>query len=497
MQAQGRTIIAAVLLLSAAAPAPAQTLDDQLRGAIHAQGLTGDPTRGRELTKISDPLPQLGMRLFFSKSLGGVLDSACASCHHPALGGADGLSLPVGTAAVNPALLGPGRKKKGGVPAVPRNAPTTFNAGLYDHFLFHDGRVESLAPQPGANGAGGPIRTPDVAFGQPDPEAGPNLPAAQSRFPVTAADEMRGGFAPKLGNDALRQRLAARIGNYGAGAGELSPNDWLPLFEGAFGVADTPRKLVNYANIETALAAYERSQVFVESPWKSYVAGDDAALSDSAKRGALMFLSPPNRGGAGCSGCHRGDTFTDERFHTVAFPQIGPGKGDGTDGSDDFGRERESGDAQDLYAVRTPSLLNVALTAPYGHAGAYATLTDVVHHYRNPRASVESFFANGGWCQLAQFKALGATRCAALYPHARDNSELALAKLDQDDANGRGLPPIRLNDAQVADIVAFLQSLTDRCAADPACRAQWVPDAGGAPDAEQLEAVDAHGKTLD
>ncbi|MDJ0919320.1 MAG: cytochrome c peroxidase, partial [Woeseiaceae bacterium] len=62
---------------------------------IAAQGLTGDPTTGRDLPSINDPLAQLGKLLFFSKSLSGDFDTACASCHHPALGGGDGLALPV------------------------------------------------------------------------------------------------------------------------------------------------------------------------------------------------------------------------------------------------------------------------------------------------------------------------------------------------------------------------------------------------------------------
>jgi hypothetical protein len=62
-------------------PAP-PTADTQLRPLITTLGLTGDPSTGRNLPSISDPLPQLGMKLFFSKSLSGDFDTACASCHH-------------------------------------------------------------------------------------------------------------------------------------------------------------------------------------------------------------------------------------------------------------------------------------------------------------------------------------------------------------------------------------------------------------------------------
>ncbi|HBC20167.1 MAG TPA: cytochrome-c peroxidase, partial [Alcanivorax sp.] len=118
-----------------------------------------------------------GMQLFFSKGLGGDLDSACVSCHHPMLGGGDDLSLSIGVEAVQPDLLGPGRLHLStgthfdGGPTVPRNAPSTFNIVFYDEVLFHDGRVESLDKTAGLNGAGGGIRTPDSAFGVADPDA--------------------------------------------------------------------------------------------------------------------------------------------------------------------------------------------------------------------------------------------------------------------------------------------------------------------------------------
>nr|WP_241695967.1 cytochrome c peroxidase [Solimonas terrae] len=437
------------------------------------------------------------MRLFYSKSLGGNFDSACVSCHHPDLGGGDRLSLPVGVAAIDADLLGPGREAADGVLRVGRNAPTTFNAALADRALFDDGRVESLNPQPGANGAGGGIRTPDSAFGVADPNAGSTLPAAQSRFPIVTPEEMLGTLLPNADHDTVRTHLAQRIGGYGAAAGELARNNWLPLFQSAFGIAGNARSLVTDASIATAIGAYERSQLFVDTDWRRYVEGDLTAISDAAKRGATLFLTPANQGGAGCNACHRGDLFSDQNFHTVAFPQIGPGKGDGANGDDDFGRERESGNATDQYAYRTPSLLNVALSAPYGHAGAYATLTDVVNHYRNPRGSVANYVNQHDWCVLSQFADLSTASCNALFPDAAANSNAALAKLQADRNAGRlSIPNIQISDGDVADIVAFLNTLTDRCAADASCRARWIPPRDGGPDGEQLDAVDVNGNPL-
>jgi cytochrome c peroxidase len=466
-------------------------LDQRLRSHIVQNGLTGDHSQGRNLPAIQDPLPQLGMKLFFSKSLGGDFDSACVSCHHPGLGGADGLSLPVGVAAIFEDLLGPGREHRNGAPLVPRNAPSSFNAGLWDHGMFLDSRVESLNPTSGSNGASGSIRTPDTPFGIADDQAGRNLPAAQAAFPVTSEAEMRGDiFEAGQSNAMVREHLAARIGSYGVGSGELSNSSWLAEFQSAFVSSQAADELINFDNIALAIGEYERSQTFVDNAWKAYVDGDLNAISLAAKRGADVFYTPANQGGGNCFVCHRGDFFTDEQHHTIAMPQIGPGKGDGQD--DDFGRERETGNINDRYRFRTPSLLNVALTAPYGHAGAYANLQQLMQHYNNPNATVEGFFEAGAWCQLDQFQDLN--NCANLYPNARQNSELALNKLDQE-RRGRpsNFPNLNLNPQQQQDVIAFLNSLTDRCLTDASCIADWIPARDGGLDGHQLNAVDQRG----
>jgi len=130
--------------------------DNQLRKLILSKNMVGNPIALLNTPDISSKTAQLGMRLFYSKSLGGNRDSACATCHHPLLGGSDALSLSIGTEAQDPDLLGPGRLHAShaahfdGGPTAPRNAPTTFNLAGWDSVLSHDGMVESLAktPQP-------------------------------------------------------------------------------------------------------------------------------------------------------------------------------------------------------------------------------------------------------------------------------------------------------------------------------------------------------------
>ncbi len=468
-------------------------LDETLGTLITRAGLSGDAAFNRILPDIADPLPQLGKKLFFSKSLGGEFDSACVSCHHPALGGGDNLTLPVGVGATSPDLLGPGRVDGNLIPDVPRHSPTVFNVGLWDSGLFWDSRVESFGKEAFANGSVSDIRTPDVAFGLADPDAGPNLPAAQARFPVTSAEEMRSNFLTGETNAALREHLAARIGNYGAGQGELLSNDWLAEFQSAFASTADAETLITFDNIALALAEFQRSMVFTSNPFAEYVNGDLDALTNQQKEGAILFFQTVDEGGGGCANCHSGDRFTDELHHVIAFPQIGPGKGDGTD--DDFGRARETGDDNERYHFRTPSLLNIAVTAPYGHAGAYESLDQVLQHYDNPGDETEDFFDDGGVCQLSQFEDV--PDCENLYPAAEANTELALQKLAEERNSGDSLfENPNLNGNERADIVAFLESLTDPCTVDRDCLAPWIPTRDEAPDENQLNAVDAGGADL-
>jgi len=447
------------------------------------------------LPNISEPLPQLGMQLFYSKSLSGDMDTACVSCHHPSLGGADELSLPVGVEANNPALLGLGRENATAIPVVPRNAPTVFNLGLWDTGLFWDSRVESIGKEPATNGSVSGIRTPDSDFLVVDTNTGSNLSSAQASFPVTSSDEMKGDVFESAGdNDRIRDHLAARIGDYGEGEGELALNGWLPEFQEAFGSSANAESLISFDNIAEAIGEYERSMVFVTSPWRDYLDGDLNALTENEKAGAELFFTSVNDGGAGCGSCHNGPLFSDGQHHVVAFPHAGPGKGDVND--DDFGRERETGDSDDRYRFRTPSLLNIAQTGPYGHTGVYQSLEQVVRHYINPNREVNDFFESGGICNTQQYDSV--VSCQNLYPNNASNSRLALDKLEQEreDRTSRFQFP-RLNNNEVDQLVAFMEALTDPCVEDRGCLNDWIPDASDTGvDGQQLNAINNQGALL-
>lgn len=481
--------------------------DEQLRSLISQQQLTGDPAKGRVLPSITDTKAILGMELFFSLSLGGDLDSACVSCHHPALGGGDDLSLPIGVGADSPHLLGPGRTHDNGkrLPTVPRNAPTTFNIALWDKTLFWDGRVESLGKTPKQNGGDGlGIRTPDSAINEADIHAGANLTAAQARFPVTSAAEMRGHSYAIGDNDTLRARLQSRLQNTGDSVGEIivdpdgdSLNNWVQAFEAVYEPTTPAEDIITFDRVADAIAAYENSQVFVNTPWKNYVEGNADALSDAEKRGAILFFSSVEAGGAGCVACHSGDFFTDESFHVIALPQIGEGKGDGPNGTDDFGRMRETSELSDQYAFRTPTLLNVEHTGPYGHAGAHESLVAVIKHHLQPAQGVDDFFASGGACSAMQQLSAVQTCESISGNDAEINTRLALAKLEMNQQAGQSaLVNVTLTEGQVNDLESFMLALTDPCIEDSDCIGQWILQGADLIDQNRIIAVDEFGVSL-
>jgi cytochrome c peroxidase len=351
------------------------SLDEQLADLLAAQEVPVEPL---EPPPAQDPaLVALGEALFFDPILSGNLDVACASCHHPGFATGDGLSLSVGTGALG---VGPARAEGEHPPFVPRHAPALFNLGDPSFTrLFWDGRVE-LDEQ-------GILRTPAGAELLPSVD-GPL--AAQAMFPVLDRQEMR-GEAGELRLDgepnelallddddpqAIWAALMERLGAIPA---------YVELFAAAYPEASFAE--LSFADAANAIAAYEREAFsFPSSPWDAYLAGDGAAISDAVKLGAILFY-----GSAGCANCHVGPLLTDHEFHVTGIPQLGPGKG--ASAPFDHGRELVTGDPDDRFAFRTPSLRNVAVSAPYMHDGAHVDVQALLVHYGAPARGVETFDA--------------------------------------------------------------------------------------------------------
>lgn len=235
-----------------------------------------------------------------------------------------------------------------------RWAPTWINSG-YATSMFWDGRADSLEQQTGAlKGHLGPL---------------------------TASAEMGGDI-----NDDVKKLNAVPY--------------YKKEFNKAFGEDATPE------NIAKAIAAYERTLVAANAPFQRYVNGDDKAISAAAKRGFKLF-----QGKAGCTACHTPPLMTDNYFHNIGVPQVGPLK-------EDKGRAAVTNKDEDTGKFKTPTLYNSASLLFYMHDGAFTNLEQVVDHYNR-----------GG-----------------------DPSDK-----HQDPA----IHPLKLTKAEQKDLIAFLESLTD------------------------------------
>ena len=238
-----------------------------------------------------------------------------------------------------------------------RNAPTLLNVAFMEEF-FHDGRSPTLE--------------------------------AQALAPFTDREEFG---APSIA------WVSARVSSLA---------DYHGLFLSAFGRGPDEESLGG------ALAAYQRTLIAADSPFDRWFYGkDDDAMPEDAKRGFALF-----RGKAECAACHRiGEKqalFHDFRFHDTGISwRNAQGK---EDDARDTGREEATGRVWDRFKIKTPTLRNIALTAPYMHDGSIATLEEAVR-----------FYADGG------------------VDHA------TLSPL---------IGPIDLSDAEVSDLVAFLENLT-------------------------------------
>ncbi len=137
---------------------------------------------------------------------------------------------------------------------------------------------------------------------------------------------------------------------------------YVVLFRRAFGKG--PATLERVAK---ALAAFQRTLVSHRSPYDRWAEGDSAAMSPAARRGAALFLG--ERGG--CFRCHAPPLFTDGGFHDIGL-DLTPV---------DSGRAGVTGLSADLGKFKTPTLRNVSRTYPYMHDGRFGDLENIVKHY--------------------------------------------------------------------------------------------------------------------
>lgn len=203
-----------------------------------------------------------------------------------------------------------------------RQSPTVYNSA-FNHVQFWDGRARSLEEQ-----AIGPIHNP-----------------------VEMAE--------------THEHVVAKLGKV---------KGYQQQFRAVFGTA------VNLQGIAEAIAAYERTVLSTNSAFDKYMMGDQKAMDEAAARGLALF-----KGKARCILCHNGPNLTDNQFHNLGVPQVGPMK-------EDLGRYNVTRAEKDKGAFKTPTLRSITETSPYMHDGAFKSLEEVVEFMnegggRNPNVS--------------------------------------------------------------------------------------------------------------
>lgn len=151
----------------------------------------------------------------------------------------------------------------------------------------------------------------------------------------------------------------------------------VPSYQTSFAQA-FPNGEISAATIAKALATFERTIVSGQAPFDRWIAGDETAISEAAKRGFVTFNTTAN-----CAACHSGWRFTDDSFHDIGLRDDDLGRGGVIEGIPEL-----------QHAFKTPTLRNIAQRAPYMHNGSITTLAEVVRHYagrfvRRPSLAVE------------------------------------------------------------------------------------------------------------
>lgn len=284
---------------------------------------------------------ELGRQLYFDKRLSADNTISCASCHDPAEGFAKHTQFGVGI-----------QGQMGG-----RNSPVSYNR-IVSGAQFWDGRADSLEAQ-----AVGPIANP-IEMGNTHEKAVEtvaSIPGYAVQFRVIFGDE--GVTIDNIGRAIATFERAIVTGP--------APYDYYEAVRPF--LVMKPDDLASLKDDDAELyAKYEAAKA----------AAAEHPMSASAIRGRDLFFS--ERGG--CTACHVGANLTDEKFHNIGVGM--------TAEKPDLGRFEISKDEKEKGAFKTPTIRNVALSAPYMHDGSQKTLEEVVEHYSkggtpNPQLSTK------------------------------------------------------------------------------------------------------------
>lgn len=275
----------------------------------------------------------LGRALFWDPVLSGGKDVSCASCHHPATGYADAIELSIGTNG-----QGQGTTRRFRAPNdiafVKRNSPTVLNSAF-----------NGLTAAATADPATAPMFWDNRAQSL----------ETQSLMPVATLEEMRGHqYTEGVALDSVVARLRR-----------------IPAYASLFSAAFTETAPVTAANVGKAIACFERTLVATDSRFDQYMRGNQAAMSTQEVQGLNNFVT------SGCAKCHSGPMLSDYQLHILGV-------------ADNAKNATSDAGANGTYAFRTPSLRNVALTAPYMHSGTIRDLAGVLNFYDPGRGPAPS-----------------------------------------------------------------------------------------------------------
>ncbi|HEX8113512.1 MAG TPA: cytochrome c peroxidase [Kofleriaceae bacterium] len=376
--------LALVLLLATgvapALAAPSQPLDQQLAAVLAGHGFTGriESTLEARLGRhIDQKRADLGRLLWFDSLIALNDDNSCSGCHSPTAGFGD--TQPIAIGINNNGIVGPHRAG----PRNQRRAPMVVNTAFFPTLMWNS-RFASLSGDPFDNSAG-------LKF--PPPEGLglsylPQLLVAQAFIPPTERTEVA-GFAFPGDNFAIRDEVLRRLNGspaYRKQFGEVFPDV----------KAGAP---ITFDDFGLVIAEFEFSLVFADAPIDRFARGERNALTDSQKRGALVFF-----GKGRCVSCHAvsgqsNEMFSDFQEHVIGVPQVAPSFGnvtfDGPGANEDFGLEQVTFDPNDRYRFRTSPIRNVALQPTFMHNGAFTRLDDAIRHHLDVQASATSYRAAG------------------------------------------------------------------------------------------------------
>jgi cytochrome c peroxidase len=456
----------------------AHDLEIKLTRVLTEAGFTGniESTLERRLGRPINPrLADLGRLLWFDKLHSLHHDNTCGGCHSPTNGFGDSQGMAIGVQNNN--LVGPDRRG----PRNQRRSPLVVNTAFLSALMWN-GRFSAPSRDPFDN---------SIGFRFPPPEADvrflPNSPVfrhllqAQAHIPPTEMVEVAGFRGVSRPEDLGRKSPFCRFDD---GLGEIVPlpdasgfrnepirqkvlellNDepeYRRLFGELFPTVAHGRP-IDFNMFGLAIAEFEFTLTFANAPIDRFARGHREAMTDSEKRGALLFF-----GKARCVTCHAvagasNEMFTDFKNRVVGVPQIAPYFGLGTgnmifDGpgqDEDFGLEQITGNPADRYKFRTAPLRNLAVAPAFFHNGAFTRLEDAIRHHLDFYESARCYNPVAAGVDIDLIHRLGPI-------------DPVLGRLDR-----KLRHPIELNRTEFTDLVAFVRDglLDERATKENLCK---------------------------